>query len=410
MGGLTIVRFEPDSFLETLLRPLAMAAPHANVYVELMAPDFRFIFVIGLLILLAAMFLLRARRDAHADGPGAMSRAWPVVVLLLVLAVTFVAWLETTANGRYFVLGLLIVGPVCVGLTKLLPVTKQLRLTLAVLMLAIQGFAVHQSDPFRAWPLTSWTEAPYFHLEVPPQSRTEPATYVTLSAISYSLVAPLFHPQSRWMSLHNAPAPRSGGFDAARTEAFLSKAQPGRLMLFAPVVPGMQTSDNLPVAEVYTAVEQQLAPYRLRFSEPRSCQFLPSRGLAGIGLGQKTEQERGRTGFWMCHLTRMTSDAAPASRAIRHGSVFRALEAQCPRFFPAGGDGAVVALATGEMRSYLQSEMKAYVYDSGEVYYKYYRALNPVLIGKVEDLLTGRSRVDCGKIRGRSGLPWEHEI
>ena len=54
--------------------------------------------------------------------------------------------------------------------------------------------------------------------------------------------------------------------------------------------------------------------------------------------------------------------------------------------------------------------MKAYVYDSGEVYYKYYRALNPVLVGKVEDLLAGKSRLECGKIRGRSGLPWEREI
>jgi hypothetical protein len=25
-------------------------------------------------------------------------------------------------------------------------------------------------------------------------------------------------------------------------------------------------------------------------------------------------------------------------------------------------------------------------------------------------LLAGRTRMDCGKIRGRSGLPWEREI
>jgi hypothetical protein len=54
--------------------------------------------------------------------------------------------------------------------------------------------------------------------------------------------------------------------------------------------------------------------------------------------------------------------------------------------------------------------MKAYVYDSGEVYYKYYRALNPVLVGRAADVLAGRSHLDCAKVRGRSGLPWSREI
>jgi len=33
-----------------------------------------------------------------------------------------------------------------------------------------------------------------------------------------------------------------------------------------------------------------------------------------------------------------------------------------------------------------------------------------VLVGKVDDLLAGKSRLDCDKIRGRSGMPWEREI
>ena len=50
------MRFQPDTWLEALLRPVAMAAADANVYVEIMAPDFRFVFVLALLAgLLPAM-------------------------------------------------------------------------------------------------------------------------------------------------------------------------------------------------------------------------------------------------------------------------------------------------------------------------------------------------------------------
>ena len=164
-------------------------------------------------------------------------------------------------------------------------------------------------------------------------------------------------------------------------------------------------------ASVSKVLNEQLASYRLGFTQPQSCRFLSSRGLAGMGLGEKTQEERTQSGFWLCHLTRLDAGALlQTSRGKRYDAVFKILEAQCPRFFPAGGDGDSQALSNGEVRSYLQAEMKAYVYDSGEVSYKYYRALNPVLVGTVQDLLTGKSRLDCGKIRGRSGLPWEREI
>jgi len=62
------------------------------------------------------------------------------------------------------------------------------------------------------------------------------------------------------------------------------------------------------------------------------------------------------------------------------------------------------------VRSYLMAEMKAYVYADGQVFYKYYRALNPVLVGSTADVLAGPARVDCNAIRGRSGVPWERDI
>lgn len=403
-------RFEPDTWVAALLRPVAMAAPDSHVYVEIMAPDFRWVFVLLLLGLLAAMRLRARGRGASAGAAtGAGGGPAPVFVLLAALALAFVPWLMTSGNGRYFLAGLLMVGPVCVGLAWRLPVTRSLRLTLAVGMVALQAFAVQQSAPWQAWRLAEWKEPPYFQVDLPPEVKTEPATYVTMSVISYSLVIPQFHPDSRWINLANAPAPGTGAFNSERTAAFMAKAQ-GKLRLFVPVVPGTLTDALLPNAEVSKVIDSQLEPYGLGFAQPQACRFLHSRSVASMGLRDKTEKQRAQMGFWLCDLRRVVPSARPAAYGRRYDAVFAALEKQCPRFLPANGDGPSLALTDGEVRSYLQAEMKVYVYDNGDVYYKYYRALNPEFVGKADDVLAGKSRLDCGNIRGRSGMPWEREI
>ncbi|MCC2674660.1 MAG: hypothetical protein K0R58_1607 [Ramlibacter sp.] len=383
-----------------------MAAADAHVYVEIMAPDFRFVFALALALgVLGTLLFRRVPRDANRGLEGPRVRV--VLVLLAVLALAFVPWLAMTGNGRYFMTGLLLAGPVCVGLACLLPVTKAMRLTIVVGMVALQAFAVQQSAPLRAWGLAAWTEPPYFHVDLGTEAKADPATYVTLSAITYSLIAPSLHPRSRWISLHNAGAPDSGAHDARRTAAFLNQAEKGRIALLVPVVAGMLTPDRLPNDQVSQAIAGQLARYRLAFSQPQSCLFLSSRTLALMGLGEKSEEQRASSGFWLCELVRLPRGTrVDDSIGTRHDDVFKALESQCARFFPAGGDGASVAIRSGEVRSYHQAEMKAYVYDNGEVYYKYNRALNAVRIGLAPDVVAGRSRIDCANIPGRTGLPW----
>jgi len=397
-------RFEPDTWMAALLRPVAMAAPDSHVYVEMMAPDFRWVFALLLLVLLAVMRLRARGGNAGAVAAnGADARPASVFVLLAALAVAFVPWLMTSGNGRYFLAGLLLVGPVCVGLAWRLPVTRALRLTLAAGMVALQAFAVQQSAPWQAWGLAQWKEPPYFQVDLPPEAKAEPATYITMSVISYSLLIPQFHPQSRWINLANAPVPGVSTFNSARTAAFLAKAQ-GKLRLLVPVVPGMLTEALLPDAKVSEVIDSQLEPFGLGFAQPQACRFLHSRSLATMGLRQKTDKQRAQSGFWLCELRRVAPSARPAAYGRRYDPVFAALEKQCPRFLPANGDGPSLALPNGEVRSYLQAEMKVYVYDDGEVFYKYYRELNPVFVGKAQDILSGRARIDCAGVR--AALPW----
>lgn len=401
-----MVRFQPDTWREALLRPLAMASPDANVYVEIMAPDFRFAFVLGLLLLLL-VFLAQGRRIA---ATGAGGRA--TLALTAALAFAFVPWLVTTANGRYFIPGLLLAGPVCIGLVRLLPATRGFRLAAALLMVGLQAFAVQQSAPWGVWSIAEWRQPPYFQVTVPADLRSSPATIVTMSSISYSLVAPQFDPRSRWINLHEAPPIALGWTDSARTQQFLARAASGPIFLFVPVVPGTMTSDRLPNEQVAAVIDDQLRAYELAFVQPRSCRFLPSRGLAGMALRAAERDDPAKSadvGFWACALEHADPGGrAQNAAATRYDGVFGKIEAQCPRFF-AGSTGSQV-IPGGEVRSYLSAEMKAYVLDDGSVFYKYYRALNPVRIGSIDEVLGGKARVDCGNIRGRSGLPWEREI
>lgn len=388
-----------------------MAAPDAGIYVEFMAPDFRFLFALALLAVLA-IAALRARVGGSAsDKTNDRTASWRVTSLLVaVMAASFVPWLMTSGNGRYFLPWLLFVGPLCVALARQLPITRTARLALVALFVALQAFAIQQSAPWRAWTMSEWKNPPYFQVEVPPEARERPSTYVTMAPISYSLLAPLFHPESRWISLYYAPAPAANTPDARRTAALLAAAGSGRLLLLVPAVQGAMTQDRLPDANVSAALGGQLRRYGLVLDRAGTCRFLHSRSLAAMGLGEKTQEQREQSGFWLCGLERMEGGAPPAAPTTRHDAVFARLEAQCPRLFPSGGDHGSIALAHGEMRTYLSNEMKAYVYDNGEVFYKYYRALNPVLVGSIQDIMAGRAKLDCNRISGRSGLPWERGI
>ena len=67
-------------------------------------------------------------------------------------------------------------------------------------------------------------------------------------------------------------------------------------------------------------------------------------------------------------------------------------------------------LPVGVRRFYVDSDMRLYVFKDGRVVYKYMRALNPVILGTLEEVMAPEFRIDCTGIRGRAGLPWEREI
>ena len=394
-----MIRFLPDTWRDALLRPIAMASPDAGVYIEISAPDIRF----AALVVLVVLTLIAHRRFGWPRSP--------LVILLVWTVVAFAAWLATTGNGRYLIPVLLAAGPLCIGFISRLPATRAFKGALALGLVAVQGLILYDNDPWRWWGLASWDEAPFFDVTLDEEARSVPATYVTVTNISYSLVAPRFPATSRWVNISSLPSALDGSPDTKRMQAVLAESK--SLKLLIPSRPKYMTEQLLPNEEVRSTINGMLRMQRLALVEPSDCRLLPSRGLAGEALKDPRKfgpEVNARFGFWVCSLqypVAMKSLEVHLEPEVR--DTFAAIEKRCPRFFDTGQTSAS-RVQDGWIRVYPQSDMKVYVMDNGEVQYKYMRAMNPVLLGHKEDVLRGDFKLDCNAIRGRAGLPWEREI
>lgn len=394
-----MIRFLPDTWRDAVMRPIALASPEGGVYTEIIAPDFRFVFI----LLLALAWLLLAR--------GSMRRGSPPLVLLALSALAFIPWLQTTGNGRYFIPFLLIAGPLCIGLLRLLPVSRSIAMAAAVGMVAWQGFLVYDIPPWRSWGHLTWAAGPAFDIEVPKDVAEQPATYVTLASISYSLIAPRFHPASRWVNISTQPGIGDKSPDGLRVQALI--AAPGPLRILFPTVPGGQQGQGIDPA-LGRVIDDLLARQGLSLDNAASCRLLPSSGLGRLASSRLSDAQTdkpGVHGFWLCPGARQASGRAMKAPAVpeRTERVFEKLEHVCPRIFRPG-ETVSLHIPSGAVRGYPGSDFKLYVFDMGQVWYKYIRALNPVLIGTADQVLGPSFAMDCEHIPGRSGLPWERGI
>jgi hypothetical protein len=399
-----LMRFLPDTLRDAFWRPISMAAPNAGVYVEIMAPDLRFVCLV-VLTLLALVFALRR------------SSAQPATWVLLAFAwLSFVPWLMTTGNGRYFIPILLIAGPLCLALIHQLPFSATFRLLLAGLVVGLQGYALVQNTPWRNWVLAAWGQ-PYYPIALTNEEREQPATYVTFANISYSLIAPQFDHRSHWVGLASLSGDPERA-DDRRAQTFLRQAagllQPIKLVI--PTIPDHIDDAQQPDADVRGELNRLLGLHRLALQGGNSCKLVLSRGLASQALPHP-ELARPATiakfGFWICPLTypvARPAPAAPSPESRLADQVFVKVEHACPRLFPPG-ETISERIPEGFVRNYPSADIKAYVLpDSNEVLYKYWRALNPGKIGTLAEVLAESFTMNCNAIKGRSGLPWERQL
>ena len=394
-----VIRFLPDTWRDAIWRPISMAAPDAGVYVEIMAPDIRFTAIIAL----ALVWIILAFRTKW--------RFSAVIVLSVFVLTAFVVWLATTGNGRYFIPILLAAGPLCIGLIYHLPTSRSFRAIIAICIVGAQAFVVHENNPWHWWGYAAWNEAPFFEVALDEKALSESSTYVTVLSNSYSLLAPRFPQDSHWVNI-------SGVLDAGkstegrRIQALLAASK--SLMLLTLAKPDSTTVDGRPSAELKSAISGVLANQQLALREPDGCRLLPSKGLTNRDPKNSVLVDPSilaQYGFWICPLRYPATLPAKVrfENNLKVDNVFAAIEKTCPRFFRPG-EAPSARVGDGFIRHYPSADMKLYVLDDGSVIYKYWRAMNPVLIGTIGDVLADGFTMDCNTIRGRSGLPWERQL
>jgi hypothetical protein len=197
----------------------------------------------------------------------------------------------------------------------------------------------------------------------------------------------------------------------ARLEDFLRAAK-GPIDVLVPTIPGLSTADGKPQPEVRTALDALLAPQKLGLDPGQPCRVLHSRGMAAIqGRHYEGGAKAEHIGFWSCPL-RYPVATPPAQMhdiPAKTEAAFARIETDCPRFFQPGS-AKTQRINGGAMRHYAGADIKLYVLEDGTVWYKFWRALNPVVIGTVDGVVRGADKVKCDQIRGRAGLPWDREI
>lgn len=396
-----ILRFSPDTWRDALFRPLAMAAPDAFVYIELHAPDFRFALVLLLMLVLTALAWKKA-----------VTVPRPLKVLTATMWLAFVPWLVTSGNGRYFIPFLLCVGVVCMALLYRLPATRGMRASLALLLLAMQAYAVFSVNQMDRWGFVKWSKAPYFEIVPTPGITDKPHTFVSITQVSYSLVAPQFHPDSRWISVSHLPDRSTNHPDYWRVQQIFKDA--ASLQLIVNALPGSSTPQKQPNEATRAYLNGVLAAQHLQLATNGHCSVVRSRSMALLSYDDSSldEKKLALAGFWACPLALAPNVPFEQSLKVndpRLNAIFQKVEQACPRLFMPGQNIAF-KIDDGFRRTYTDSDMWVMVLNGIGVMYKYWHALNPVLIGTEEQVLRGDFKLDCNNIRGRSGLPWEREI
>ena len=396
-----MIRFLPDTWIDALLRPIAMAAPDAGVYVEMMAPDLRFLVIVALVLILCAMYW----RTKWSFSP--------VLILLIFVSAAFAMWLATSGNGRYFIPVLLVSGPLCIALVCKLRATAMFKATIGIGVIGLQAVVIQQNNPWHVWGFVPWTAEPFFSTTFDEEALTRPATYVGITSNAYSLIAPRFPASSRWVNISSQPDPENT--DEGRRLQLLLKSSRS-LMLIIRSTPQNVTHDGQPDTEISQAFNALLAKQYLTLDDSKKCRLLPSKGLAhqlykNKNINSIDAAMIAKVGFWICPLKH---PAELSARSAYRGysaidKIFEIAERSCPRFFPPGA-ASTFRIADGFVRDYGSADMKLYVLDNGNILYKYWRALNPGLIGTITSIQMEGFQMDCNSIRGRSGLPWNRRI
>ncbi|MDE2437654.1 MAG: hypothetical protein KGM49_15475, partial [Sphingomonadales bacterium] len=208
-------RFVPQSLGALLSLPMRMAEQSSWIYTEVVAPDIR---PAVLILLLLGVVLLRLRRSLPVFGALAPEPRLRVVGTYFLSALAL--WFATSANGRYALPLLFLLGPFCyVAATRLLGARVGLAACAIVVILQTAHAAIPGNPRWNPHP---WS-AEWLPASIPSVLRDKPALFVVVGLSSESYLAGYMNPQSSFINPIGLLSLRTNGPGWDRFEALRAR-------------------------------------------------------------------------------------------------------------------------------------------------------------------------------------------
>src|SRR5688572_24878859 len=336
-------RFVPESLGEALAFPLTLASGQAMSYGEMNAPDLRFaVAALAAAALGLAALVPALRPRVPSAGFATAVRLWAFFL------VGFAAWVATSANARYGLMVLLLVGPCCAyAVERLLPRHGAAVLTA---LLAAQIAVCASISPSRWWVAERWSKG-WFGFAAPERARTEPALYLMVEPLAMTAAIGFLHPGSSFANLQGRD-PSTPGW---RRLGALRERNAGRVRVLGRGV--RLQADGKPRPEAVEASNWTLSRfgYQVDTSDCFAIDWQPddtdtlSRWANSVTV--RGESRRSIMSLGSCALAEVKRDPAEIEEEARMSGLFSRIEQACPRLFR--GETAVTErLGTEWVRNY----------------------------------------------------------
>lgn len=326
-------RFIPESFREALFFPIHALASDQNVYTEWWSPDARFCVLFLILIGLSIKFAFkRCLNIRNRSNPCHQSvQVYAIAVWLL----SYVIWLCISGNGRYFLAGLLLLGPLIVALLLNLIGTHRFTVYALSLLLALQVAFLAASQ--QRWSPAPWSGS-WFEVYAPKKLTNTPYLYLTPTIQPAMYLAPFLHSESAFSNIAGQVTLTEQGPGGKRVSKLINQYKGNIRSLFqVSIGKGMSASSKEQV-ESFDGVYER---FNLQ-TDPTSCEV-----INGMHY-QNTESSFGLGNAWgISHPPGLLRPIAVSCRLIPHAGpmlldsetaqridhVFDRIERMCPRRF-----------------------------------------------------------------------------
>jgi hypothetical protein len=402
---LRLYRFIPESLGDALWRPFALLAPVRLVHSELRSPE---ICYAVLVILLLILVLQQLWRRLHPDHEGATrqvdddSEKRVLIGLGLALALDWVLWLSSSANGRYF----LPIASVAAVLTVAL-VWRMFRAKACAYILvgifAVQIFQLAMATEFR-WKPVAWG-GPWFQVDVPRKLATEPNLYLTIGTQSSSFLIPYFDHDSGFTNFAGGYVLAPEGATGAHIRALITRYQPHVRVLIRGERVYEDSEGRHPRR---SQVDSALLGFNLRV-DTDDCTTIAVRGMPpdfefslAVSGPEAYLAPGDTTYFASCRLVPDDTDhSAVLARKRAVDLVLDRVEDACPELFQPSRPASALVGHGAWMRRYQNTDLNAWVSQGWVKFQNVITGGELAYLGSEADWTRAPLKVVCGRRNGR---------